>query len=268
MYKSALALPLAALLAALPAQAQSTSTSTSSISNIRYTLIDLDLTDGDSPSFTPGYWEPQGSGLSVGVRDHDSGHEQYDSRHSPDVDFFDQQSIVFNTVTPGSQPKHVQVGAGISGTSLDSFAIIANANINGSGRGSGTSHVDLYRTFYLSPNTLLSISFDINTVATHTGPALHGWASSYASVWIGKQNAHFQHNAEVPGELPGQGGLQTFTITVQSDNSERLVNIGMEARSTSVLHDISPVPEPETYAMLLAGLGLIGWRRARRIAAR
>ena len=23
---------------------------------------------------------------------------------------------------------------------------------------------------------------------------------------------------------------------------------------------VSPVPEPETYAMLLAGLGLLGWR--------
>jgi hypothetical protein len=30
---------------------------------------------------------------------------------------------------------------------------------------------------------------------------------------------------------------------------------------------VAPVPEPETYAMLLAGLGLVGWQARRRTQA-
>jgi hypothetical protein len=40
------------------------------------------------------------------------------------------------------------------------------------------------------------------------------------------------------------------------------VEIGFEP-----FHPTSPVPEPETYAMLLAGLGLVGFMARRRKAA-
>lgn len=45
-------------------------------------------------------------------------------------------------------------------------------------------------------------------------------------------------------------------------------DLGSDARIQTILPTVAAVPEPETYAMLLAGLGLIGvmerWRKARQ----
>ncbi len=35
---------------------------------------------------------------------------------------------------------------------------------------------------------------------------------------------------------------------------------GRQVNDVALAYQIAPVPEPETYAMLLAGLGLLGWR--------
>jgi len=52
-----------------------------------------------------------------------------------------------------------------------------------------------------------------------------------------------------------------------------IFDVGIRNRATGVyaiayddfsITEVSPVPEPETYALMLAGLGLIGWRARRR----
>jgi hypothetical protein len=45
------------------------------------------------------------------------------------------------------------------------------------------------------------------------------------------------------------------------------VNVQHPSSGNDVLVEISPVPEPETYAMMLAGLGLVGFMGRRRKAA-
>jgi secreted PhoX family phosphatase len=45
------------------------------------------------------------------------------------------------------------------------------------------------------------------------------------------------------------------------------VNVQHPQSGNDVLVEISPVPEPETYAMMLAGLGLVGFMGRRRKAA-
>jgi hypothetical protein len=40
--------------------------------------------------------------------------------------------------------------------------------------------------------------------------------------------------------------------------------IANEVSNTTSVYSLAPVPEPETYAMLLAGLGLLGFTARRR----
>lgn len=71
----------------------------------------------------------------------------------------------------------------------------------------------------------------------------------------------------VPGVSPGgYGHMIVFTnATAYGDGTARFIDGGIASAAV-----LTPVPEPETYAMLLAGLGLMGFvarRRQRKLAA-
>ncbi len=57
-------------------------------------------------------------------------------------------------------------------------------------------------------------------------------------------------------ELPGRGEDPQL--------GEGLLNLLVEIDNVHFEHAVSPVPEPETYAMLLVGLGLVGFAARRR----
>jgi hypothetical protein len=71
---------------------------------------------------------------------------------------------------------------------------------------------------------------------------------------------------------PGSGDLpyQQFTATVTGTGIDTLVFSSANDPGWTYLDDVSltPLPEPETYAMMLAGLGLLGLaaRRRRQVA--
>lgn len=71
-------------------------------------------------------------------------------------------------------------------------------------------------------------------------------------------NASFLDMIVTEGDLAPEG-LQGF-----ERNGKLFLSIANEASNTTTLYSITPVPEPETYAMLLAGLGLVGLRAKRR----
>ena len=54
-------------------------------------------------------------------------------------------------------------------------------------------------------------------------------------------------------------GLESFTI-----NGKSYLAIANEVSNTTTLYSLAPVPEPETYALLIAGLGLVGFNAKRR----
>ncbi|CAN4276129.1 PEP-CTERM protein-sorting domain [Methylophilaceae bacterium] len=54
-------------------------------------------------------------------------------------------------------------------------------------------------------------------------------------------------------------GLEAFTI-----NGISYLAIANEVSNTTTLYSLAPVPEPETYALLIAGLGLVGFSARRR----
>lgn len=71
-------------------------------------------------------------------------------------------------------------------------------------------------------------------------------------------NASFLDMIVTDGDLSPEG-LQAF-----ESNGKLFLSIANEVSNTTTLYSITPVPEPETYAMLLAGLGLVGFGSKRR----
>jgi len=66
------------------------------------------------------------------------------------------------------------------------------------------------------------------------------------------------------------GGISSFTFTTEANHGYQLLIAGtkdLAGASYAGNISVSPVPEPETYAMLLVGLGLIGFMTSRRKVA-
>lgn len=74
--------------------------------------------------------------------------------------------------------------------------------------------------------------------------------------------------ATLPESPPSLGKTVFSSIWARyrSDAAFFFVQIRHPSGSGDVLVQITPVPEPETYAMMLAGLGLLGLAVRRRMA--
>ncbi len=71
-------------------------------------------------------------------------------------------------------------------------------------------------------------------------------------------NATFLDMLVTDGDVAPEG-LKAFEIAGIS-----YLAIANEVSNTTTLYSLAPVPEPETYAMLLSGLGLLGFSARRR----
>ena len=110
------------------------------------------------------------------------------------------------------------------------------------------------------------------------GVSLDGFANYnviynfYQSTALNIQNVGVQGNLLAPlARVTGSGGQINGEVIVGNWLSNVQVNASHFFTPTNVANYMAtPVPEPETYAMLLAGLGLIGFtaRRRKRAAAR
>ncbi len=72
------------------------------------------------------------------------------------------------------------------------------------------------------------------------------------------ENSSFVDMIVTAGDVSPEG-LKAF-----SKDGKYYLAIANEVSNTTSLYSLTPVPEPETYALMLAGLGLVGWMARRR----
>ncbi|MEW6678678.1 MAG: PEP-CTERM sorting domain-containing protein [Pseudomonadota bacterium] len=98
---------------------------------------------------------------------------------------------------------------------------------------------------YASANALFEVT-DPSTLAIHFDGAGKDPNSTYLTLWF----------ASYDGGAFGYGGGSGMTSLYWD----------ADATISLTYHYVAAVPEPETYALLLAGLGLVGWTARRRMA--
>jgi hypothetical protein len=64
------------------------------------------------------------------------------------------------------------------------------------------------------------------------------------------------------GLVAFSSGGRHFLAVAHESTADSIVAGGLSNRT--VLYEISPVPEPQTYALMLAGLGAVVWLARRR----
>lgn len=157
------------------------------------------------------------------------------------------------TFSQGGYDEGASISGGFNGVDLDnnglldaSFDEISGFFLNFSGN-SPVSAFTLHQSDDLNANELVGLVYDLTKGAfigddgdTGTGEGIGAWSVDLSHLYL---------SGIGPNAAPG-GSIK---------NLDQDFNIaGMT--STDQLVSVSAVPEPETYAMLLAGLGLIGLR--------
>ncbi|MCE3607954.1 PEP-CTERM sorting domain-containing protein [Massilia sp. P8910] len=239
----AAALFIAAMLAYAPAHAGH-GTASASLSNIQFELIDLDLTDNITPSIT--FSTKRASG-SVSIQ---SGSDKAQGSWSG-----------FNSVSRSVPNASINASAAPTSLHAEAHADSVPSTLMATATASQT----LY--FTLSPSTRLSFSAQADAVMDNQG-INQAWstASLGASIdmlingVLGNETVNMylrgttgEHSRFLHGTVDTGASVGTGTLSA-STSARFFHNVGVAA-------PMSAVPEPETYAMLAAGLLVIGAAR-------
>ncbi|AOF81424.1 PEP-CTERM -sorting domain protein [Methyloversatilis sp. RAC08] len=152
--------------------------------------------------------------------------------------------------TVSSTPTDRVVTSAIN-TAVQNFGFYTDANSQGGTHNNLDVEVDGYR---------ITTVEDLTAFAGNVAPRLNGAYNSFGS--IGDTLDMYVVRGASPTSNTARGGFaQLLGMTDQAVTARVYVGDQGEYRL-----QISAVPEPETYAMLLAGLGLIGFAARRRRA--
>jgi hypothetical protein len=262
---------LAALLAASafsPAAFAQYANSTVTFSNFHYTLTDLTPNDGLAPSATFTFTN------SVYATGSDTAIEE--SASSKD-DMVTKQVTVsapgYNataSITAGTDIQHLTGAAAAASGSVTLTGKEPDGQFN-----TYASHASIYDgTFILAPGTRITFYADIHAFASlDTGTAdqdAFAVADGTMIGWGGVDGSGIVDAKAIirSDDLGPKTDETTNTIQITFSNYGFKPNTGHLYAETSVYGYVFvntvPVPEPSTYAMFLAGLGLIGFAKRRR----
>lgn len=238
-------------------------------SAMTFTLIDLNLSDGIAPSVS---WSGQSGNASASAN-------SSDNFHSKSISESYQASSASSVVGSNAVATYA---AGTSVYNNQNVAITANADasaipVGGSfANGYSNASGSVYSAFSLSGAGVMVINVPYSIMVTgdkynyndYGSAAMNIYASFYASdgSYSGSQSANRSFSSYWTGDTSYAG---VFTLSVANSSSLLTtfgsLNSSMSADARYYGDSYVPgVPEPETYAMMLAGLGLIGVIARRR----
>ncbi len=243
--------------------------STASVGNFTVTLTDLDLTDGITPYFQ----------LSEQAAPHYVSTE-YKADNNARTVFAGRNTSTWQPIAiealyeaPAGGTERFSAAASMAGSTLPALQVDTSASAAGNAQlGYSMGSAQIWDRFTLSPNTGLSVSFDLSVGSALSDPAGPGGAYSWSTVEFVGSNFNTQafrkfHRVGYGDPTEGTAGTATHTFDLTSDSREFLVTAMISAGSVgSNVNNLlpPPVPEPATYAMLLAGFGVIGASAVRR----
>lgn len=145
---------------------------------------------------------------------------------------------------------------GITGNSFDAAVFMAEGGSNNDNRYDAISYASL--SFTLNAHT--SITFGaLSSLSTSFTKALgeYGFAGTYFEIRDALPTSSvFTHGINMTGLNSEAKTLQAIYSNDTDTAVTKMLVVGAFVQGESV--PVTPVPEPETYAMLLAGLGLLG----------
>lgn len=154
------------------------------------------------------------------------------------------------------------VGAHATTTNLGAISNTAPTGFAGTALGGGQSFSDIFSFNFSSPSTL-GTHFQVQDVPTTVSPTVNfngiltaiSLFSAGANGVVGGGDDSLLQSSTSPG-----GSTLTLDYLSPLSSSSYITVTGISNGSSGAIFagQIAPIPEPETYAMLLAGLGLMG----------
>jgi hypothetical protein len=282
------AMALAAVLCATGAQAAPVSATASvTVSNFHYTLIDLDTSDNIAPSIHFAFpestnpWLRQGSSVDVNSAVEADGEKAiYNSvnvRNAKVVDLSRSRSLMglvdtSATITGGGGEFGIQ---GAASTIQGTAEIPADSAFRGSSSFVSRGSIFNVGDFTLSAHTKLVFSFDLAASASvfandnqvAAGGIEFGAGLTYTDALGQRHYSDAERHIRLDSHWDSAQSINdTLSISMSNTTANDLAGRGSMYSQASGYAFAAPVPEPETYAMLLAGLGLLGCMAKRRRA--
>ena len=238
------------------------SSSSASLSNLTYTLTDLDLNDAVTPSLT---WDTKDFYDNYLVRTNSATNYNIINQNQPY--FFDRDNLGY-VLYSGSLSTSVST-ANYYTDGSDFFSSSYMASGSAQNNSDYSSNVSRSMAFILSAKTMVSFSaIASNQLETTVGYDGFGYEGARAVSYISGDSLNISKDyiPNLPETYLAQSvsevkNLNYIFSNVSLIDEDMYVHAGTYVFGYST---ITPVPEPETYAMLLAGLSLVGIAARRR----
>ncbi|MBI3229782.1 MAG: PEP-CTERM sorting domain-containing protein [Burkholderiales bacterium] len=227
---------------------------TSRLFNTGFQLIDLDTTDGITPELVFSN-TPWSGGYSNITASNDNYPYASDYKHHHDRQAFS------SSVSAGDSSVSVNYSGG------GYFANYAVAGTTASGNFSGYSSQSI--VFYLTPKTRLVVFGDAEASLQFSGQReARGFAYSYASLSNWTDSGHdVNYSGLIDGDsswIKDKHISEHFSINMDNNADHQItgyMNLSAQVNATS---GPAPIPEPETWAMMLGGLAALAAVARRR----
>lgn len=222
---------LAALAAVVAPAHAATSKATASIDNLLFELVDLDLADGITPSIT--------FNTQSFINEVDADGKYESSSLSPSMWSGNAFGSAQGTLT---------------GTSLTSSVSVHHLPTQDNVEHMFTNVFNQWSSFTLSPHTQLIVTAVGSIAQEHVGPL--SYAKSSITMRASVSDDYFVEGFTKEYESTARSFSTNLYGSMNSD--EKALDVRFHLTTRASLTGISPVPEPSTYGMLLAGTFMVG----------